>query len=62
VYVNTANRLIVEGGEFPALKARIWMITRTVVPPPTVRDQDVYEEVEATARCAAGGEPHQGRQ
>jgi hypothetical protein len=53
VYVNTANRLIVEGGEFPALKARIWMITRTVVPPPTVRDQDVYEEVEATGTTSA---------
>ena len=53
VYINTVNRLIVEGGEFPILKARIWMITREVEPPPTVRSQDVYEEAEAAGLGSA---------
>jgi hypothetical protein len=52
-YINTVRRLIVEGGEFPRLKARIWMITQIVEPPPSQRSQDIFEEVEATGAANA---------
>src|SRR5689334_19942896 len=54
VYTNTVKRLIVEGGgEFPELKARIWMITRIVDPSPARRTQDIFEEEEATGTATA---------